>query len=208
MSKKNTSIKQLVIDEVKKNNGNFPNKEDLELKVLQQFPGSKWKSTHYAWYKSKIKNGYISIDSKGDFITEAKNQDEDNSSLKEFSLGLEQDLKSYLSLRLDQLEVGLELVEDGIEYKTEAGLIDLLAKDKDDNYVVIELKAGKAKDSVIGQTLGYIGALSLEKNTANVRGLIVASDFDNRLLYASRQLPNVRLIKYGVTFSFDEENLV
>lgn len=204
MSKNVLTIRNLVIGEVKRLNGKFPSKKELEDLVKTHFPNSKWKDTHHAWYKSQIKTGKISInDLDADIIEEI---DEDN--LKEVSLSLEKDLHAYLSLRLEELESGLELVENGIEYKTDAGFIDLLAIDVEGNYVVIELKAGKAKDAVIGQILGYIGALSKEKSTDKVRGIIVASEFENRLLYASKGINNLKLIKYGFMFSFTEEELL
>jgi len=55
---------------------------------------------------------------------------------------------------------------------------------------VIELKAGKVKDSAIGQLLGYIGCLNLEKNTEEIRGILVASDFDQRVIFAAKGLPH------------------
>lgn len=192
------SIKQLVIDETKKLNGEFPTKEHLAELVCRYFPGSKWKDTHFAWYKSQIKRGIIAID-------EVSNIDEEETSAdtnKEFSLSLERDLQSYLSLRLEEIERGLELVEGGIEFKTLAGDIDILAKDSGGHFVVIELKAGKAKDSAIGQILGYIGALSESKTDENIRGILVASDFEPRLYYASKSMKNLRLVKYNLKFSF------
>lgn len=193
------SIKQLVIEETGKLNGEFPDKAYLEKLVKANFPNSKWKDTHYAWYKSKIKHGKFDEDN-GKLESEIDKIEEVES--KEFSLSLERDLQSYLSSNLDEIEEGLELVDNGIEYKTNAGLIDLLAKDKNGNYVVIELKAGKGKDAVIGQTLGYIGALSKERGIDNVRGIIVASDFEDRLKYAVSAINNLVLIKYALTFDF------
>lgn len=201
---KPNSIKQIVIEEVKKLNGEFPSKEHLEQLVKEYFPDSKWKDTHYYWYKSQIKRGLIVIDEP---TSGSMNLFEPEENAKEISRSLEKDLHSYLSLRLDKLEIDLELVDNGIEYKTSAGFIDILAKDKNGNYVVIELKAGKAKDAVIGQILGYIGALSVELNIQNVRGIIVASDFEDRLLYAINNIPNLQLVRYGLTFSFTEEVL-
>ena len=192
------SIKQLVIDETKKLKGEFPSKEILASLVSRYFPGSKWKDTHYAWYKSQIKRGIITIDEKPNIEDEETSADTN----KEFSLSLERDLQSYLSLRLDEIESGLELVDNGIEYKTKAGDIDILAKDANGHFVVIELKAGKAKDSAIGQILGYIGALSESKKDENIRGIIVASDFEPRLYYASKSITSLRLIKYNLKFSF------
>lgn len=192
------SIKQLVIDETKKLNGTFPAKEHLAKLVTEYFPDSKWKDTHYAWYKSQIKRGLIVID-ESKVITEEESTADTN---KEFSLSLERDLQSYLSLRLDEIENGLELVENGIEFNTSAGDIDILARDIKGNLVVIELKAGKAKDSAVGQILGYMGALSETKADENIRGIIVASDFEPRLFFASKSLNNLQLVKYNLIFNF------
>lgn len=194
------NIKELVIEETKKLNGEFPKKRYLNDLVKEHFPSSKWKDTHYSWYKSQIKRGLILIDNeKTQLFSEL-----DNTIDTEFSLSLEKDLKSYLSSNLSEIEEGLELLDNGIEYKTSAGYIDLLAKDKDENIVVIELKVGKGKDSAIGQILGYIGALSEEYNNNKIRGIIVASDFENRLYYATKSLQNLKLVKYSLNFTFTE----
>jgi len=194
------SIKELVISETKKLNGEFPKKNYLNNLVKEHFPNSKWKDTHYSWYKSQIKRGLITIGNEKTL----KSSELDNTTDTEFSLSLEKDLQSYLSSNLNEIEEDLELLDNGIEYKTPAGYIDLLAKDKDDNIVVMELKAGKGKDSVIGQILGYIGALSEEYNNNKIRGIIVASDFENRLYYATKPLQNLKLVKYSLNFSFTE----
>jgi RecB family endonuclease NucS len=77
-----------------------------------------------------------------------------------------------------------------------------LAEDSDDSLVVIELKAGKAKDSALGQLLGYMGCLSAA-NT-KIRGVLVASDFDSRVIFAARGLPTVKLVKYQLSFRLQE----
>lgn len=195
------TIKELVLQEVEKNNS-FPEEKYLEQQVKKYFPNSKWKKTHYSWYKSKVKNNFFKVKDEISL---------DNIEIKEaeaFSLSLERDLLAFLSTKLDEIEIGLELVDNGIEYKTEAGFIDLLAKDKENNFVVIELKAGKAKDSVIGQILGYINAIKSKKKTENVRGIIVASDFEKRTLHAAEELQNVVLIKYILSFNFEEKKLI
>lgn len=194
------SIKELVITETKKINGEFPKKSYLNNLVKEHFPKSKWKDTHYSWYKSQIKRGLITI---GNERTNSSSEFESSIDY-EFSLSLEKDLQSYLSSNLNEIEEGLELLDNGIEYKTSAGYIDLLAKDKNDNIVVIELKAGKGKDSVIGQVLGYIGAISEEYTNNKIRGIVVALDFENRLYYAKKSLPNLKLIKYNLNFTFTE----
>lgn len=62
---------------------------------------------------------------------------------------------------------------------------------------LVELKAGKAKDSALGQLLGYVGYLS--GSEANVRGILVASGFDSRVIFAARGLPTgLVFVVYGL----------
>jgi len=94
--------------------------------------------------------------------------------------------------------------EDGVEYKTDAGRIDLLAGDTKGRMVVIELKAGKAKDAALGQLLGYIGCIASEREAEEIRGILVASDFDRRVIYAAKGLPHIKLLQYHVSFELHE----
>lgn len=200
--KKYRYIKELVTEETKKLNGTFPDKEYLDRLVKENFPNSKWQDTHYAWYKSQINTGRITLN---ETINESNDLNVTNENeTKEFSLSLEKDLKIYLSMNLNEIEDGLELINNGIEYKTSTGYIDLLAKDKNGDLVVIELKAGKGKDAVIGQILGYMGALHEEDEDQSIRGIIIASDFEKRVLYATKQMNNLKLMKYALNFDFTQ----
>jgi RecB family endonuclease NucS len=198
------TIKELVIETCMAEGG-FPSFEKLTSLVRQHFPSSKWQKTHYAWYKSKIKTGEIVVpgissdaadELQGDLI-EAEVEES-----IEASVSLERDLHSYLATRVCEIESGLRLVENGVEHETEAGRIDLLARDAHNHLVVIELKAGKAKDSALGQLLGYMGCLSAAE--ANVRGILVASNFDPRVVFAARGLPHVKLVRYQLSFTLEE----
>jgi hypothetical protein len=160
--------------------------------VRQHFPTSKWQKTHYAWYKSKIKTGEIvvpGISSGERVITTGDQIESEVEESIEASLSLERDLHSYLAARVSEIEAGLTLVENGVEYQTEAGRIDLLARDIENRVVVIELKAGTAKDSALGQLLGYMGCLSASETT--VRGILVASNFDSRLFLPREVYPTL-----------------
>src|ERR1043165_10187908 len=142
------TIKELVIESCVAE-GTFPSYEKLTSLVRQHFPNSKWQKTHYAWYKSKIKTGEIVVPGFASEKGEEPPVDQIESEVEESieaSLSLERDLHSYLAARVSEIEAGLTLVENGVEYQTEAGKIDLLARDIDNRVVVIELKAGKAKD--------------------------------------------------------------
>lgn len=198
------TIKELVIDACV-SEGQFPSYEKLTSLVRQHFPSSKWKKTHYAWYKSKIKTGEIVVPGISSNEREAANGDPIEAEVEESieaSLSLERDLHSYLATRVSEIESGLTLVENGVEHQTEAGRIDLLARDTESRLVVIELKAGKGKDGALGQLLGYMGCLSASE--PNVRGILVASNFDSRVVFAARGLPNVKLVRYQLSFNLEE----
>lgn len=197
-----SSIKELVID-CYNAEGKMPSYTKLTALVRKHFPNSKWKETHYAWYKSAFNTGKISTGTDADNIQERENDIEEtlNDSL-ESRVSLERDLHNYVANKLDAIETGLKLHDRGIEYKTEIGRIDILAIDNADGFVVIELKAGKANDRDIGQILGYMGCMSGKKD--NVRGVLVAANFDDRVIFAAKSLPNIRLIKYKLNFDFDE----
>jgi hypothetical protein len=202
------TIKELVI-ETCMNEGTFPSYEKLTSLVLKHFPTSKWQKTHYAWYKSKIKRGEIPVpgfEHNDSDLTAENDTENDVQETIDASLSLERDLHSYLANRVGEIENGLSSVEDGVEFQTDAGRIDILAIDNQGQHVVIELKAGKAKDSALGQLLGYMGCIASDPkmNISKVRGVLVASDFDQRVIYAAKGLPNVKLVKYIVSFELNE----
>jgi endonuclease len=198
------SIKELVIETCVAE-GQFPSYEKLTSLVRQHFPASKWKKTHYAWYKSKIKTGEISVPGFSGEPIAAPDNDGIESEVEESieaSVSLERDLHGYLATRINEIESGLTLVENGIECQTDAGRIDLLARDANNHLVVVELKAGKAKDAALGQLLGYIGCLSAKE--LHVRGILVASAFDSRVVFAAKALSNVKLVRYQLSFNLEE----
>lgn len=124
-------------------------------------------------------------------------------------ISLERDLEEYIIRNLNEIESGLELYsQEGItgrQFNTEAGRIDILAIDTNGNFVVIELKAGAANYSVIGQVLGYMGWV--RQNIAkgkDVRGMVIADDFDSKTKYASSEISNVSLKTYEVNFTFND----
>ena len=203
------SIKELVIDSYL-SEGQMPSFEKLTSLVKQFFPMSRWQKTHYSWYKSQIKTGKIllpgnsSNNTEADDTMESEIESEIEDSL-EARVSLERDLHNYLVHHLSELEPGLKLYDNGVEYQTDAGRIDILATDSEGRLVVIEVKAGVANDRALGQILGYAGCLfSKEPENKNIRGILVASSFDNRVIYASKQLPNLKLIKYKLAFHLDD----
>ena len=85
---------------------------------------------------------------------------------------------------LTTLEGGLQLV--GRQVETPIGRIDLLCRGSDGKYVVVEIKAKGAEDSVFGQILRYIGWVhsNYPDGRGNVRGIILASQFPDKARYS------------------------
>lgn len=96
---------------------------------------------------------------------------------------LESEIETSLISNPDVIEEGLELIEN--QYSTSVGFIDILCKEKNGNFVVIELKRGKSSDKVVAQIQRYM-AWVIENLAGNqpVRGIIVVKEYDEKLEYA------------------------
>ena len=128
----------------------------------------------------------------------------DDQGSKEFAL--ESDLRNYLARNLSRIESGLRLYDEeeisGIEFPVGGRFIDILAKDKDGGFVVIELKVSRGYDRTIGQLLRYMGWV--DANLAQgkpVRGVIVAASITEDLKLAASRVPGVKLVEYELSFS-------
>lgn len=121
----------------------------------------------------------------------------------DITFGLERDLQTALRSNIQQLDQGLTIVDGGREQSTEAGRIDIMAKDRQGRIVIIELKAGNAPYNSITQILSYMGAVS-ERENVPVRGILIAGDFSSRVIFAARAVSNLELRRYSVRFTFGE----
>ena len=147
---------------------------------------------------------------KEDEITkgELKNSNEENGN--EFAY--EKDLQNFLSKNLSLIESGLILYmeEDitGIEFPVGNRFIDILATDKDNNYVVIELKVSRGYDRVVGQILRYMAWIRKNHAEENqkVRGIIIAREISDDLLLACSETKNVELYEYSLSVSLNKIN--
>lgn len=123
---------------------------------------------------------------------------------------LEKHLEDFLVSNWAQTELGrdYDIVEDegellGQQYPTDTGNIDILAISKDKkNYLVVELKKGRASDAVVGQIQRYMGYVLDDIAEANqsVRGAIIALEDDLRLRRALRVTTNIEFYRYLVSF--------
>ncbi len=119
----------------------------------------------------------------------------------ESSLSLERDFEDQIVSHLDVLEPGLTLVSR--QESSDVGRLDLLARDADGRTVIIELKAGEAKDSSIGQIARYLGWYA-EKEGKPPRAILVASGFAEPVRWAAKAIPGLKLVTYRVQFAFEE----
>ena len=123
---------------------------------------------------------------------------------------LEKHLEDFLITNWKQTELGRNYdiyQEDGEligrQYSTDTGFIDILAISKDKReLLVVELKKGRASDSVVGQIQRYMGYVleELVEEGQTVRGIIIALEEDNRIRRALAVAPNIEFYKYQVNF--------
>ena len=117
---------------------------------------------------------------------------------------LEAHLQAALRENIAQLDPDLEIIDGGGERRVQSGFIDIMARDKAGCHVVIELKAGMARDAVVAQTLGYMNDVK-DEDEKEVRGIIVAADFNKRVRSAAEHIPNLILKSYRYDLGFKTE---
>jgi endonuclease len=120
----------------------------------------------------------------------------------EASISMERDLEEYLSKNFGNLLPGLSLVER--QSKTDVGFIDILAKEKDGNFVVIELKIGEAKDAAVGQVTRYMGWIMKHRTQGKaIKSFLIASDFSDGTKYSAAIVPGLKIVRFKARFEFE-----
>ncbi len=126
------------------------------------------------------------------------------------AFAMEKHLEDFLVQNWAQTEFGKEFdiyQEDGEtvgqQYETDTGPLDVLAISKDKRQLlVVELKKGRASDTVVGQTLRYMGYVQeeLAEEGQTVRGVIIALEDDQRIRRALAVTPNISFYRYQISF--------
>jgi len=121
---------------------------------------------------------------------------------------MERLLEDFLEKNLEHVESDLKLFHDengvpGRQYSTDVGIIDLLCIDKDQKFVILEIKKEKGSDRTIGQLTRYMGWVK-EKLADNeeVRGIIIVHEIDEKLEYSASVLSNVEVKYYKIDLKF------
>lgn len=134
----------------------------------------------------------------------------DESILDPSAFAMEQHLEAFLvqnwkhtdlAARYDIYEVDGVVV--GQQFQTDAGPIDILAISKDKSeLLIIELKKGRARDTVVGQILRYMGFVKeeLAEEEQIVKGIIIAHEDDQKLRWALLATQNIEFYRYEVSF--------
>lgn len=126
----------------------------------------------------------------------------DEADIRKTVFAAEFHLRDFLKHNLELIEQGLELYvdengNDGVEYRTPVGLIDLLTIDKNGDFLVIELKVAKGPDYVAGQILRYKNWVKRNiANGKNTRGVIIAQYISDKIKYAIADDPEVTTKEY------------
>jgi len=125
------------------------------------------------------------------------------------AFAMEEHLEDFLVKNWEHTELGKEYhiyEEDGElgqQYQTDTGPLDILAISKDKKkLLVVELKKGRASDTVVGQILRYMSYVQevLAENDQTVHGIIIAMDDDPKIRRALAMVPNIQFYRYQVSF--------
>jgi hypothetical protein len=131
--------------------------------------------------------------------------DEENEGDQAFAA--ETDLRDFLAQNLNCIEAGLRLYQtteqSGVEFPVDNGKINILAVDRNERFIVIELKVGKGRNKAVGQLLYYMGWVDQKLGKAPCRGLIIAKEIPNDLVMAVQRAPGVSLARYKLSVSIE-----
>lgn len=105
----------------------------------------------------------------------------------------ESDLEKFLIKNLEALEEGLRFLEKQVSIQD--GRIDILARDKSDNLVIIELKVQEDKE-LVWQSVYYPMQFKKERQLKKVRMVTVCPSYPPHILHTLRQIDGVEMIRF------------
>ena len=168
--------------------------------ILFQLPDKRLRLYNPETDPEPIYEGTVGPGETGD---EDKEKDECAES-SEFAY--ESHLRDYLKNNLHIIEPGLKLYRDeedstitGVEFEAGGKRIDILAVDKDNNYVIIELKVSRGYEKVIGQIIRYSAWVRMNlAGEQGIRGVIIAKVITDDLKLAASETKDIELFEYDL----------
>jgi endonuclease len=183
-----------------------------DKKLLDKFCNSVWQSGLTDKGKSRIRffeNLVVRFNADQEGTT-SEDEDEGEIVTEENEFAYENDLRNYLVRNLSVIEKGLKIYEaqdktTGEEYFVPgtSRRIDILANDKESNFVVIELKVSRGYEKVVGQTLYYQSMIKTHFNQHKVRAIIIAREITPELKAATQFLPDFELFEYQLSLTLN-----
>jgi len=114
----------------------------------------------------------------------------------------EQDVEQFLRYRLHLIEEGLRYIDH--QFPVTDGRIDILAKDKNEQYVVIELKVVDHDPTIIWQCMYYPQQIKLHFSVPHVRMIALAPSYKDSILTPLKELREVEIMTYTPNVEFGE----
>jgi hypothetical protein len=180
--------------------------------LLDDFCKTVWTSGLTDKGKSRVKffeNLVIRFNSDQEG-TISEDEEEEEIAREESEFAYEKDLQKYLVKNLSVIEKGLKLYQtdgvDGEEFYVPgtSSRIDILATDKNNNFVVIELKVSRGYEKVVGQTLFYQSSIKTIFKQDKVRAIIIAREITSELKTATQFLPDFELFEYQLSLTLNK----
>ncbi|NFA42580.1 DUF91 domain-containing protein [Clostridium botulinum] len=170
---------------------------------------------HGIWEIKEDETGKLIVAEKND-VKHGINIETKETSVKkdseEYYFPLESHLRDFIAQNIDTIKVNGKSLKlyvdddgtDGIEFRTDVGIIDILALDEEDNFIIFELKLSRGNDATLGQILRYMGWIKANiAGDKEVHGVIVAKSIDDKLKYAVTQVRNITLFEYEINFNIN-----
>lgn len=105
----------------------------------------------------------------------------------------EEKVEDYLVRHLDLLEDGMRLMSRQVIVPD--GRIDVLARDKNDALVIIEIKVEEDKD-ILWQCVHYPEKIKEKERVREVRMITVCPDYKKHILNHLKEMPGVEIFSY------------
>lgn len=141
------------------------------------------------------------------------NTDEDRGVEDSSVFALEKHLEDFLVHNWNQTVLGkdYDIYQNeerlGKQFPTDTGPIDILAISKDKKeLLVVELKKGRASDTVVGQIQRYMGFVKeeLANEGQRVKGMIIGFEDDPRIRRALSVAPDISFYRYQINFTLSK----